>query len=324
MRQLSSPLKNVSRYLDQEGQSSDEDSDCEDITKTRQEDMAQLRKSSSNQGNRRVAEKEDTDKRCTRKRPLSPNYEDDGLSITAVENRQDGTPSPPRSIRSKQNSQEKDDKELIVIDDRDPVHSKAGSLLLVKRRRVADELIPKKSPVVSLLFTRARKDTTRPSQSPRPAEQTKIPSPIKKKSTPFIYSRKRGAEISPASGQDSPSPQSRESATRDSTSRVSGPRDIVSRDPRRSADQLKVVTNAKTSDEQENGNCQGSGTTKQLSFVATRLNRKQLVSTTCSEIKKIALHQFTLTLFSRKQKTHETSKNIFKFCFSRTRNRKKK
>lgn len=289
MRQLSSPLKNVSRYLDQEGQSSDGDSDCEDMTRTSQEEVPQLRKSSSNQGNRMFADKEDADETCTRKRPLSPNYEDDGLSITGVESRQDGTPSPPRSIRSKQNSQEKNEKELIVIDDRDPVHSKTGSLLLVKRRRVADELVPKKSPVVSLLFTRTRKDSTRPSQSPRTAELSKIPSPIKKKSTPFIYSRKRGAEISPVSRQDSPPPQSRESATRDSTSRESGSRDIVSRDPRRSADpeisKLKVVTNPKMSEEQESDNCQGSGTTKQLSFVATRLNRKQLVSTTCSGIK---------------------------------------
>ena len=286
MRQLSSPLKNVSRYLDQEGQSSDEDSDCEDMTRANQEKQCELRKNSSNEGNRSVAEKENADKTCARKRPLSPSYEDDGLSITVVENRQAGTPSPPRSILSKQKSQERDEKELIVIDDRDLSESKTGSLLLVKRRKMADELVPKKSPVVSLLFTRTRKDSARLSQSSRPVEQTKVPSPIKKKS-PFIYSRKRGVEVSPISGQDSPRLRPRDSVSRDTTSRDSTSREIVSRgnvtrDQCRPADpelaRLKVVTNAKTSEQKENKNCEGSGTTKHLSFVATRLNRKQLVS----------------------------------------------
>lgn len=286
MRQLSSPLKSVSRYLDQEGHSSDEESDCEDITRTNQEERCQLRKNLSNEGNGSVTEKENADKTCTRKRPLSPSYEDDGLSITAVENRQDKTPSPPRSLRLKQKAQERDEKEFIVIDDRDPVQSKTGSLWLVKRRRVADEIVPKKSPVVSLLFTRTRKDSARSSQFTGRAEQTKVPSPIQKKSTTFIYSRKRGAEISPISGQDSPQPMPRDSVSRDTTSRGNVSRDDVTRDQRRSPDpelaRLRVVTKAKTSEEKENKNCQGSGTTKHLSFVATRLNRKQLVSITCS------------------------------------------
>ena len=285
MRQLSSPLKNVSRYLDQEGQSSDEDSECEDITRTNQEKLFELKKSTSNEGNRSAAEEENADKTCARKRPISPSYEDDGLSITVVENRQAGTPSPPRSILSKQKSQERDEKELIVIDDRDLSQSKTGSLLLVKRRKVADELVPKKSPVVSLLFTRTRKDSARPRQSSRPVEQTKVPSPIKKKS-PFIYSRKSGAEISPISEQDSPRTVSRDTTSRDSASRGIVSRGSVTRDQCRPVDpelaRLNVVTNAKTSEEKENKNCHGSGTTKHLSFVATRLNRQQLVSITGS------------------------------------------
>ncbi|XP_078377813.1 LOW QUALITY PROTEIN: uncharacterized protein LOC144660966 [Oculina patagonica] len=272
MRQLSSPLKNVSRYLDQEGQSSDEDSDCGDITRTNQEKQCELRKSSSSEGNRSVAEKDDGN---TRKRSLSPSYEDDGLSITAVENRQDKTPSPPRSLRLKQTAHEKDEKELIVIDDQDPAQSKTGSLWLVKRRRVADEIVPKKSPVVSLLFTRTRKDSPKPSQFTKPVEQTKVPSPIQKKSTPFIYSRKRGAEISPISGQDSPQPVTGDSVSRDTTSRERVPRDQC-RSPKPELARLTVVTSAKTSKDKENKNCQRSGTTKHLSFVATRLNRKQL------------------------------------------------
>lgn len=252
------------------------------MTRTNQEEQCELRKNSSNEGIWSVTEKEDANKTCTRKRPFSPSYEDDSLSITAVKNRQAGTPSPPPSCLSKQKSQEKDEEELIVIDDRDPVHSKSGSLLLVKRRKVADELVPKKSPVVSLLFTRTRKGLARASpESPRPVEQTKVPSPVKKKSSPFIYSRKRGAEISPIQRQDAPRVVSRDNASRDRISRESVPRDGVSRDECRSPDQelrkLKVVTNTKTSVGKEDKNYGGTGT-KYLSFVATRLNRKQLVS----------------------------------------------
>ena len=58
-----------------------------------------------------------------------------------------------------------------MIDDRDSVHLKTGSLLLVKRRKVADECVPKKSPVVSLLFTRAQKEVAKGNpESPRQVE----------------------------------------------------------------------------------------------------------------------------------------------------------
>ena len=274
MRQLSSPLKNVSRYLDQEGQSSDEDGDCEDLTRTNEEEQFELTK---NEGIGSVREMKDANKTCARKRPLSPSNEDDSLTLTAVKTRKAGTPSPPPSCHSKQKYRDKHEKELIVIDDRDPVHSKTGSLLLLKRRKVADEFVPKKSPVVSLLFTRTRKELGKGSPgSPRLVEQTKAPSPVKKKSSPFIYPRKCGAEISPIKGQEPPRLISRDNEPRDITSR-----DGVSRDECRSPDRerrkLKVVTNAKTSLEKEDENC-GRTATKHLSFVATRLNRKQLVS----------------------------------------------
>lgn len=277
MRQLSSPLKNVSRFLDQEGQSSDEGSDCEDLTRTNEEEQRELRKNTRNEIIESVREMEDANKTCTRKCPLSASNDDDSLTLTAVKNRQAGTPSPPPSCDSKRKSRDKHEKELIVIEDRDPVHSKTGSLLLFKRRKVADEFVPKKSPVVSLLFTRTRKELAKASpESPRPVEQTKAPSPVKKKSSPFIYSRKRGAEISPIKGQGPP-----RSISRDNESREVMSRDGVSRDECRSPDQerrkLKVVTNAKRSIEREDKNCRGTGT-KHLSFVATRLNRKQLVS----------------------------------------------
>ena len=277
MRQLSSPLKNVSRYLDQEGQSSDEDSDCEDLTRTNEEEQFELSKNTRNEGIGSVREMEDVKKTRTRKRPLSPSNEDDSLTLTAVRNRQAGTPSPPPSCHSKQKSRDKHEKELIVIDDRDSTYPKTGSLLLVKRRKVADEFVPKKSPVVSLLFTRTRKGLAKASpESPRPVEQTKASSTVKKKSSPFIYSRTRCAEISPIKGQEPPRLISRDNESRDIISR-----DGVSRDECRSPDQerkkLMVVTNAKTSLEKEDKNCEGTGT-KHLSFVATRLNRKQLVS----------------------------------------------
>ena len=281
MRQLSSPLKNVSRYLDQEGQSSDEDSDCEDLRRTKEEEQCGRSENARNKGIGGVREMEDASKMCTRKRPLSPSNEDDSLTLTAVKTRQAGTPSPPSSCHSKQISRDKHEKELIVIDDRDSVQSKTGSLLLVKRRKVADEFVPKKSPVVSLLFTRTRKELAKASpESPRSVEQTKAPSPVKKKSSPFIYSRKRGAEISPIKRLEPPRLISRDNESRDVMSR-----DGVSRDECRSPDQerkkLKVVTNAKSSLEKEDKNC-GGAETKHLSFVATRLNRKQLVSYTRS------------------------------------------
>lgn len=311
MRQLSSPLKNVSRYLDQEVQSSDdEDGDCEDLTRTSEEGQCELRTNSRNEGIWSVRENEDAKKTSSRKRPLSPNYEDDSLSITAVKNRQAGTPSPPPSYRSKQKSHEKHQKEFIVFDDRDSGSSKTGSLLLVKRRKVADELVPKKSPVVSLLFTKTRKVLAKASpECARPVEQTKAPSPVKKKSSPFVYSRKRGAEISPIKRQEPPRLITRDNASGDSVSRG-----VISRDDCRSLDQerrkLEVVTNTKTSVEKDDNNCGGTGT-KHLSFVATRLNRKQLVSNTdtCSGSETLICCIFCFTTsFSIKTKN---SRRIF-------------
>ena len=286
MRQLSSPLKNVSRYLDQEGQSSDEDSDCEDLTRTNEEEQCELTKNTRNERIGSVTEMEDANKTCTRKRPLSPSNGDDSLTLTAVKTRQAGTPSPPPNGHSKQKSRDKHEQELIVIDDRDPIHSKTASLLLVKRRKVADEFVPKKSPVVSLLFTRTRKELAKASpESPRPVEQTKAPSPVKKKSSPFIYSRKRGAEISPIKGQEPPRLLSHANESRDVMSRSGVSRDDDEcRSPDQERRKLKVVTNAKTFLGKEDKNSEGTGT-KHLSFVATRLNRKQLVSLLTPKVK---------------------------------------
>ena len=327
MRQLSTPLKDVSRYLDQEGQSSDEGSECEEAISNKPVKQSELRRSSCYQKDKSSTDKNDSKEKSTKKRPLFPNYEDDGLSITAVEHRQEETPSAPsRSYRLVENSQEKDKDKLIVVDDRDGPDSRTGSLLLVKRRKVTHDLVPRKSPVVSLLFTRAGKDAEKTSQSPRPVPQLKESSHATKKSSPFIYSRKRGLNISPIRGQDPSRAVLRdsvscetvsreivtgESASRDSLSRERLSNEICSRDsvPRSSASREKVspsnvscdsashnsvpremldnrchspdvvptkvkdATNKKDDNDKEN-----KTTARQLSFVATRLNRQQLVS----------------------------------------------
>ena len=304
MRQLSSPLKNASRYLNQEGQSSDEDEDedediaGEEITTSIREEYCELRNTPCN-GKENLEENENAVRSCSRKRALSPSHEDDGLSITSVGNRQDKTPSPPRSSREIQKSQERDEG-LIVIDDRDPVNSKTGSLLLVKRRKVVDELVPRKSPVVSLLFTRKVKDVNATSHSPISHGLAKGLSPIKKRS-PFIYSRKRSAEASTISGRNSTGPLSHKTASRDdmphdrardalsqeSTSRDSLSADGlliegVSRAQCRLSDEtfieLSTATNTSESPRNRKKDNSRSEKTKPPFFVATRLNRKQLVS----------------------------------------------
>ena len=312
MRQLSTPLKDVSRYLDKEGLSSDEGSEHEDAEINDPVDEFELRKGCSNKRDLGVADKNNSREKSAKKRPLSPRYEDDGLSITAVEHRQDETPSPPRSNRSIEKSQENEDDKLIVLDDRDSLDSRTGSLLLVKRRKFTGDLMPKKSPVVSLLFTKSGKNSEKGSRSPRPVAQSKGSSPLMKKTSSFIYSRKHGSSISPIKVQDRPRPESRGKVTRDSMSRKKESwenetrdsvspgdksrkgmsRGSVSRSPvtgerMSSGDcsssdlvltKVKDVTNTKVANERENRTSSGSGTTRQLSFVATRLNRQQLVS----------------------------------------------
>ena len=317
MRQLSTPLKDVSRYLDQEGVSSDEGSEHEDAELNDPVDEFELRKGYSGKRDLSVADKNDSREKSAKKRPLSPSYEDDGLSITAVEHRQEETPSPPRSNRSVEKSQGNDDDKLIVLDDRDSLDSRTGSLLLVKRRKVTGDLMPKKSPVVSLLFTKSGKNSEKGSRSPRPVAQSKGSSPLMKNSSSFIYSRKHGPSISPIKVQDHPRPESRDAVSRgrvsrDSMSRKRESREIetsdsvspcdksrkgvsrgsVSRSPvtcerlsrghSSSPDlvltKVKDVTNAKGANERENRTSPGSRTIRQLSFVATRLNRQQLVS----------------------------------------------
>ncbi|PFX30426.1 Breast cancer type 1 susceptibility protein-like [Stylophora pistillata] len=304
MRQLSSPLKKASRYLNQEGQSSDEDGDedidGEDITTSNRRENCTLISTPCN-GKDSLKKKEDAVKSCSRKRPLSPSYEDDGLSITEVENRYDKTPSPPRSSRTSQKSQERDE-DLIVIDDRDTVNSKKGSLLLVKRRKVVDELVPRKSPVVSLLFTRTVKDVNTASQSPISHGLAKGLSPSNKRS-PFIYSRKRAAEapticvrsskvlVSPetASRDDRPRDRARggtcdarsqETASGDSVSAGGLLTEGVTRAQGQVSDktfiELSTASNTPESPRNRKKDNSGSEMTKPPSFVATRLNRKQL------------------------------------------------
>ena len=314
MRQLSTPLKDVSRHLDQEP--SDEGSEYEDAEYNDAVDESELKKGYSSKRDLGVAEKNDSREKSAKKRPLSPSYEDDGFSITTVEHRQEETPSPPRSNRSVEKSQENNNDKLIVLDDRDSLDSRTGSLLLVKRRKVTCDLAPKKSPVVSLLFTKSGKNSEKGSRSPRPLAQSKGFSPLMKKSSSFIYSRKHGSSISPIKAQDDPRSESRDvvpcgrvshdSMSRKKESRKNETNDSdlpgdkscervsrgrVSRSPA-TGDRLshgrcnspdlvltkvKDVTNTKIANERENRTSSGSGTTRQLSFVATRLNRQQLV-----------------------------------------------
>ena len=335
MRQLSSPLKNASRYLNQEGQSSDEDEDedediaGEEITTSIREEYCELRNTPCN-GKENLEENENAVRSCSRKRALSPSHEDDRLSITAVGNRQDKTPSPPRSSREIQKSQERDEG-LIVIDDRDPVNSKTGSLLLVKRRKVVDELVPRKSPVVSLLFTRKVKDVNAASHSPISHGLAKGLSPIKKRS-PFIYSRKRSAEASTISGRNSTGPLSHKTAsgddmshdrarvvTRDARSQESTSRDSLSADGLliegvssaqcRLSDEtfieLSTATNTPESPRNRKKDNSRSEKTKPPSFVATRLNRKQLVSISLALELEISIPLKLLLFCKNKKKSFE-------------------
>lgn len=289
MRQLSTPLKDVSRYLEEGGQSSDEESGCEE---------AKL----DEPVKRWVTARHVPCQKSAKKRPLSPSFKDDGLSITAVERRQEETPSPPRSDLSVDNLQEKDEDKLIVLDDRDSNDSRAGSLLLVKRRKIASDLMPRKSPVVSLLFTKTGKNSEKSSQSPQPLAQSRGSSPVVKRSSPFIYSGRRSSCISPIRAQSPPRQEpldrvSRASVSheRESLENVTGKfesRDVsrgrmsrkrVSLDQCQSPDlvitKVKDVINTKFVCEKEDRTTSGTKATKHLSFVATRLNRQQLVST---------------------------------------------
>ena len=107
-------------------------------------DKCELKKGSSFKGDLSVSDKNGSSKKSAKKRPLSPCYEDDGLTITTVKHRQDETPSPPRGNPSVEKPQESDDDNLIVIDDRDGPDSRTGSLLLVKRRKIAHGQHPQK------------------------------------------------------------------------------------------------------------------------------------------------------------------------------------
>ena len=104
------------------------------------------------------------------------------------------TPSPPATNGSVEmlNGGEK----LIVLEDRDS-DSRTGSLLLMKKRRISSDFIPKKSPVVSLLFTKSQKSAEKNSASPRPNVPSRGSSPVVKRSSSFLYSRRHGLVISP-------------------------------------------------------------------------------------------------------------------------------
>jgi len=296
MPQLSTPLKNVSRYLEQEGQSSDDGSEFEDETSGEPVKRTELPRRFGYQGNKSTMERLNPGEKSGKKRPLSPSDDDDdGMRITEVEHRQEETPSPPRSNHSMERSQEKDEDKLIVIDDRDGTESSKGSLLLVKRRKLTHELMPKKSPVVSLLFTRAGKGLEKPGQSP--GTRSKGSSPTMKKSSSSIYSRKTGTSISPIRGQSPTKTVSLKDVSRDNLSKKDLSHDGVSRDnasnttvshsnvsreklscerthsPNLVLTNVKKVTNKKSLDNKR----EERTTDRQLSFVATRLNRQQLV-----------------------------------------------
>lgn len=296
MPQLSTPLKNFSRYLEQEGQSSDEGSEFEDATISEPVKRTELPRRFGYQGNKSTTERLSPGEKSGKKRPLSPSDDDDdGLRITEVEHRQEETPSPPRSIHSMETSQEKDEDKLIVIDDRDGPESRKGSLLLVKRRKLTHNFVPKKSPVVSLLFTRAGKGLEKPGQSPE--TRSKGSSPAMEKSSSTIYSRKPGASISPIRGQSptktvslkdvsrnnlskkdlSHNGVSRDNASNTSVSQSNVSREKLSRERSHSPD--LVLTNVKkvTSKKSLDNKREDRTIDRQLSFVATRLNRQQLV-----------------------------------------------
>ena len=296
MPQLSTPLKNVSRYLEQEGQSSDEGSESEDATSSEPVKRTELPRRFGYQGNKSTTERFSSGEKSGKKRLLSPSDDDDdGLSITEVEHRQEETPSPPRSNHSMERSQEKDEDKLIVIDDRNSPESRNGSLLLVKRRKLTHDLMPKKSPVVSLLFTRAGKGLGKSNQSP--GTQSKGSSPTMKKSSSSIYLRKPGTSISPIRGQSPTKTGSLKGVSRDNLSKKDSSHNGVSRDDasttsvshsnvareklshERSHSPDLVLTNVKkvTSKKSLDNKREDRTTDRQLSFVATRLNRQQLV-----------------------------------------------
>ena len=296
MPQLSTPLKNFSRYLEQEGQSSDEGSECEDATSSEPVKRTELPRRFGYQGNKSTTERLSPGEKSGKKRPLSPSDDDnDGLRITEVEHRQEETPSPPRSNHSMERSQEKDEDKLIVIDDRNSHESRKGSLLLVKRRKLTHDLMPKKSPVVSLLFTRAGKGLGKSNQSPW--TRSKGSSPTMKKPSSSTYLRKPGTSISPIRAQSPTKTGSLKGVSRDNLSKKDSSHNGVSRDDasntsvshsnvareklshERSHSPDLVLTDVKkvTSKKSLDNKREDRNTDRQLSFVATRLNRQQLV-----------------------------------------------
>lgn len=311
MPQLATPLKEASRYLDHEGQSSDEESECSVDTVNNPVTRSQsLTCSSLDKPELIVEKRRDSPVKPARKRPFSPGFETDGESVQAMERRLVETPSPPPSKGAVEILNDLD--KLIALEDRDS-DSRAGSLLLVKKRKLSGDFIPKKSPVVSLLFRKSQKNPREPSAIAKPEKQPGGSSPVVKRSSSFLYSRKRGSCISPISrAQLTPRTQSATDALLDTMSRnrgnsqkeeiletgenisfsdesrKSGPsKDVLSEslsgEHRPSPDLVltvvKDITNSKVaSDERERRNSSGSERTRQLSFVATRLNRQQLVS----------------------------------------------
>ena len=311
MRQLATPLKEASRYLDQEGLSSDEENECPNDTVNDPDTGSQSPTCSSFDKTELIVEKRhDSPVKPPKKRPFSPSFETDGESVKAVERRLVETPSPPSSKGAAEILNDAD--KLIAFEDRDS-DSRAGSLLLVKKRKLTSDFVPKKSPVVSLLFRKSRKNPEKPSAMPKPETQAGGSSPVVKRSSSFLYSRKRGSCISPISrAQPTPRTESANDALLDTMSRSrgnsqkeeimktgentsfsdespkSGPsKDVLSEslsgEHRLSPDLVltvaKDITNSTVAtDERERRNSSGFERTVQLSFVATRLNRQQLVS----------------------------------------------
>ncbi|XP_068715646.1 breast cancer type 1 susceptibility protein homolog isoform X2 [Montipora foliosa] len=195
LRQLSTPLKEASRYLDQEGQSSGEESECEENTINEPVNRSKYPESSSCVRSKSTVRHSPTSPvDLANKQTFFSSYEADGTSIATVERQLVETPSPPASNGSVEmlNGGEK----LIVLEDRDS-DSRTGSLLLMKKRRIPSDFIPKKSPVVSLLFTKSQKSAEKNSASPRPNVPSRGSSPVVKRSSSFLYSRRHGLVISP-------------------------------------------------------------------------------------------------------------------------------
>ena len=141
MPQLATPLKEASRYLDHEGQSSDEENECSVDTVNNPVTRSQsLTCPSLDKPELIVEKRRDSPVKPARKRPFSPGFETDGESVQAMERRLVETPSPPPSKGAVEilNDVEK----LIALEDRDS-DSRAGSLLLVKKRKLSGDFIPK-------------------------------------------------------------------------------------------------------------------------------------------------------------------------------------